>query len=160
MNKKQVAVYRRLKECPVDGTSVYMVIQEQAKQAVSEHEDWELAGIYLDEGGVKVREGFERLLFDCKAGKINIILAQSTSRFGRNSIEAVDTALILSEQQPPVGVVFQDEKLDSLAPDGKDKLYFIGMQAAEQREFRSNVMRHSHAVRKRYEQLTKEGAAQ
>jgi len=160
MNKKQVAVYRRLKEQLPDETSVYSSIQAYAKEVVAEHEDWELAGIYLDEGGVKAREGFERLLLDCKTGKIDVILAQSTSRFGRNAIEAVDTALTLSWQKPPVGVVFQDEKLDSLVPDEFDKLYYIGLKAAMDKRVHSCAMRYSHAIRKQREQLEKRGAVQ
>ena len=53
------------------------------------HTDYILAGVYADEGisgiNTKKREQFNKMIEDCKAGKIDIIITKSISRFARNS---------------------------------------------------------------------------
>jgi len=51
--------------------------------------DWKLVGIYTDiASGVRLqyRDGYKRLLRDCKQGKIDMIIVKSMSRLGRDSL--------------------------------------------------------------------------
>lgn len=51
--------------------------------------DWEIYDIYCDDGysGIdRSRPDFNRLLCDCEAGKINIVLCKDQSRFSRDTI--------------------------------------------------------------------------
>ncbi len=58
-------------------------------QFIQRHIGWEFAGVYADEGitGTKdERPRFQQMLADCRAGKINMIVTKSISRFARNTI--------------------------------------------------------------------------
>ena len=56
--------------------------------------EWEYAGIYADSavtGTTDKREEFQRLLADCKAGLIDLVLTKSISRFARNTVDLLET---------------------------------------------------------------------
>lgn len=59
------------------------------KEYISSHPDYELAGIYADEGisgtSTKRREEFNRMIADCEAGLIDMVITKSISRFARNT---------------------------------------------------------------------------
>lgn len=51
--------------------------------------EWEYAGVYADEaetGTKDSRPEFRRLIADCRAGMIDLILTKSISRFARNTV--------------------------------------------------------------------------
>ena len=56
---------------------------------MKEHPQYELLEVYTDEGitgtEMEKRDGLNRLLADCKAGKIDRIITKSVSRFARNT---------------------------------------------------------------------------
>ena len=56
---------------------------------VKRHPEYELVGIYPDKGitgtNTKKRDEFNRMIADCKAGKIDMVVTKSISRFARNS---------------------------------------------------------------------------
>ena len=58
-------------------------------------EDWEFVGVYTDEGisgcSTKRREGFQRMISDAMAGKIDLIITKSVSRFARNTVDTLVT---------------------------------------------------------------------
>ena len=62
---------------------------------IEKREGWILAGVYADEGTSgtvkKKRDGFLRLLQDCEAGKIDMLLTKSISRFARNTVDLLTT---------------------------------------------------------------------
>lgn len=87
---KRVAAYCRV-STGLEEQKSSLRTQTNAYQAmISSHSDWIFAGIYSDEGisGTQTihREGFLRMLEDCKKGKIDFIITKSISRFARNSI--------------------------------------------------------------------------
>ena len=78
--------------------------------------DWEFVGIYADEGisgtSYKNRTGFNRMIEDAKAGKIQHILAKSIARFARN---VVDCLSVIDElREVGVGVHFDENNLYNL----------------------------------------------
>ena len=82
---------------------------------ISSRTDWELAGIYFDEGitGTKKEKRYEllRMIDDCKLGKINFIITKSISRFSRNTsdcLEIVRTLLALN-----IPIYFEKEDLNT-----------------------------------------------
>ena len=85
---------------------------------IAEHPDWELAGIYADEGisgtQVKNRVQFQQMIEDAKAKKIDLILTKSISRFARNVVDCLTNIRLLRSLRPPVSVYFDKERLDSL----------------------------------------------
>ena len=67
--------------------------KEHYEYLVSLHEDWHLVSIYYEAGvsgtGTQDRPELQRLLSDCQAGHIDLILTKSISRFARNTIECI-----------------------------------------------------------------------
>lgn len=81
--KKRVAAYCRVS---TDQEAQETSLEEQMAHfntVIAEHPDWELAGIYADEGisgtQVKHRVQFQQMIEDAKAKKIDLILTKSTS---------------------------------------------------------------------------------
>ena len=66
--------------------------------------------VNIDEGisgtSIEKRKDFQRMIEDCKAGKIDLILTKSISRFGRNIVDILSTLKLLDELTPPVAVTF------------------------------------------------------
>lgn len=61
---------------------------------IQSHDSWKYVGVYSDEGmtGTKIkRDGFTRMLKDAMAGKIDIIITKSLSRFARNTVDCLKT---------------------------------------------------------------------
>ena len=60
---------------------------------VRRKENWQLVDIYADEGisgtSLQHRDSFVRMIQDCQAGKIDLIVTKSVSRFARNIIDCI-----------------------------------------------------------------------
>lgn len=112
---------------------------------------WEYVGVYADDGvtGTKAeaREEFNRMLADCEAGKIDIILTKSISRFARNTVDLLSTVRRLKELG--ISVQFEKERIDSLSEDGELMLTLLASFAQEEvRSLSDNV---KWGTRKRFE---------
>ena len=111
---------------------------------------WEFAGIYVDEGRSGVtdkREGFQQMIADAKAGKIDKILVKSISRFGRDILLCRQYVEELAAHN--VSVYFEREGIDSLNPG---TLMLLSLSAAiAQDESRSNSENHHWSNRRRVE---------
>lgn len=109
---------------------------------IQKHPDWEYAGVYADDGisGTKTdkRDEFNRLLADCEAGKIDIVLTKSISRFARNTVDLLNTVRRLKELG--ISVQFEKEHIDSLTEDGELMLTLLASFAQEEsRSISDNV---------------------
>jgi len=61
---------------------------------IQKHKGWLYCGVYSDEaftGTKENREGFQNLLTDCRAGKIDMVITKSISRFARNTVTLLET---------------------------------------------------------------------
>ena len=89
------------------------------KAQIALHAGWVLADIYADDGVsgtlASRRTEFQRMIRDCEAGKIDLILSKSISRFARNLPDCIRTIRRLCALG--VGVYFEREGLDTLAPN-------------------------------------------
>ena len=72
---------------------------------IQSNPEWEFAGVYADLGisgtGTARRREWCRLIADCEAGKVDIILTKSISRFARNTVDLLATVRHLKE----IGVI-------------------------------------------------------
>lgn len=104
---------------------------------VVRHPQYELVGIYPDKGitgtNTKHREEFLRMIEDCKAGKIDMIVTKSISRFARNTEDFLRYARMLKEMG--IGILFDKEGLNTL--DGTTELLFTILSSLAQDESRS-----------------------
>lgn len=99
--------------------------------------EWEFVGIYTDEGisgtSTNRREGFNRMIDDALAGKIDLIVTKSVSRFARNTVDSLSTIRKLKEHK--VEVSFEKEGIQTF--DSKGELLITIMSSLAQEESRS-----------------------
>jgi DNA invertase Pin-like site-specific DNA recombinase len=92
--QKRVAAYARVslrKEAMLHSLSVQISQYSSLIQGTS---GWRYAGVYADEavsGTKRNRPEFQRMLEDCRAGKIDMIITKSLSRFARNTLTTLQT---------------------------------------------------------------------
>lgn len=81
---------------------------------INSHEGWVLAGIYSEQAsGTRFdnRTEFNRMMKDCRAGKIDYIITKSISRFGRNTLPFLQSFNELIGMG--ITIYFEMERLDS-----------------------------------------------
>ncbi|MBR3431312.1 MAG: recombinase family protein [Clostridia bacterium] len=112
-NTIRVAVYKRLKSPGYgDQTASYALLETNDKTFIKARPGWQYTGAYYDEG--TGRTAFQQLLEDCDAGKIDLILTKSMGRFGDDLAGCIHTVQRLLRHDPPVGVFFECENLNTL----------------------------------------------
>ena len=140
--KKKVAAYAR-----VSMQSERMLHSLSAQVSyysglIQKNPDWEYAGVYADDfiSGTNTvkRDEFKRMLADCEAGKIDIILTKSISRFARNTVDLLETVRHLKDLG--VEVQFEKERIRSMDGDGELMLTILASFAQEEsRSISDNV---------------------
>ena len=113
---------------------------------------WEYAGVYADEGitgtSTTHRTEFKRLIADCNAGKIDLVLVKSISRFARDTVDCLHTVRRLKEKG--IAVRFERENIDSTSEDGELLLTLLASFAQEEsRSIGENIR---WGVRRRFAQ--------
>ena len=94
---------------------------------------WAYAGVYADEAytGTKgERPKFQQMLSDCRAGKIDLILAKSISRFARNTVTMLETVRELKALG--IDVYFEEQNIHSMSGDGELMLTILASFAQEE----------------------------
>lgn len=121
---------------------------------VNKHPNWTLVDIYADHGisatSMRNRKDFNRLIADCEAGKVNLIITKAVARFARNTVDCVDTCRRLKDLTPPVEVRFETEGLNTLSPNSE--LYLTFMAALAQGESDAKSLSIKWAIRNRFAQ--------
>lgn len=148
---QRVAIYVRVSTDDVRQTTSYELQKKYYEEFVTRHPNWTLVNIYADEGisgtSLKHRDEFNRMIADCKAGKIDMIVTKSVSRFARNVEDFIGTVRSLAERRPPVGVFFESEAIFSLNDDSQMALTFQATMAEEESHTRSRSMETSLRMR-------------
>ena len=117
---------------------------------IQKHPGWRYAGVYADEamtGTKDNREEFQRLLADCRAGKIDMVITKSVSRFARNTVTSLETVREL--KAIGVDVYFEEQKIHSMSGDGE--LMLTILSAFAQEESRSASDNQKWRIRKAFE---------
>lgn len=103
--KRRVAGYARVSTDHNDQFTSYEAQIDYYTNYIKAREDWEFVKVYTDEGisgtGIRKRAGFKSMTEDALAGKIDLIVTKSVSRFARNTVDS------LTEFPPPQANVFQ-----------------------------------------------------
>lgn len=111
----RVAAYCRVSSDSADQLHSYAAQIKAYTRLIDEHDGWELVDIYADEGltGTRMdkREDFQRLMYDCRKGKIDKVVVKSISRFARNTRDCLVTLRELSSLG--VTVKFEKENIDT-----------------------------------------------
>ena len=108
---------------------------------INENPNWELAGVYADEGVSATlmhrRVNFLHMIEDCRAGKIDLVITKSVSRFARNTRDCLDVVRQLKMLNPPVGVFFEAENLNTLESKNEFTLGVMSLVAQGESEQKS-----------------------
>ena len=152
LKKKRVAAYCRVSTDQEEQLSSYEAQVNYYTNYIEKHPDYEFAGIYADEGisgtSTKKREQFNRMIEDCKAGKIDMIITKSISRFARNTLDCLNYVRQLKDLG--IGVTFEKENIFTL--DSKGEVLLSILSSLAQDESRSISENSTWGIRRRFEQ--------
>lgn len=113
--KLRVAAYARVSSDSDDQLNSYVAQVDYYTKHIASHEDWELADIYADEGisglVASKRDDFNRMIQDCRDGKIDRVLVKSISRFARNTKEYIQYVRELLRLG--ISIHFEKENIDT-----------------------------------------------
>lgn len=135
--KLKVAAYCRVSTDSEEQASSYEVQVAHYTQFIQKNSEWELAGIYADDGitgtNTKKREEFNRMIQDCMDGNIDMIITKSISRFARNTLDCLKYIRELKEKNIPV--FFEKENINTM--DSKGEVLLTIMASLAQQESQS-----------------------
>lgn len=118
---------------------------------IQKHPGWQYAGVYADEAktGTKGgRENFQRLLADCRAGQIDMVITKSISRFARNTVTLLETVRELKALG--VDVFFEEQNIHTLSGNGEVMMSILASFA--QAESQSASENQKWRIRKNFEE--------
>lgn len=131
--KKRVAAYARVstgKDAMLHSLSSQVAYYSAL---IQKHGDWEYAGVYADEamtGTKECRDEFQRLLTDCREGRIDLILTKSISRFARNTVTLLETVRELKLLE--VDVFFEEQGIHTISAEGELMTTILASYAQEE----------------------------
>ena len=111
----RVAAYCRVSTDSEDQLNSFTAQQSYYNDYIRKHDNWQLAEIYADEGitgtSAAKRDDFQRMLSDCRKGRIDKVLVKSISRFARNTKECLESIRELKELG--ISVFFEEHNIDT-----------------------------------------------
>ena len=150
VKKKKVAAYARVSTDHEEQQTSYAAQVDYYTNYIKGNPEWEYAGTYADEGisgmMTKNRAGFKQMVEDALAGKIDLIITKSVSRFARNTVDSLTTIRKLKAKG--VEVYFEKENIYSL--DSKGEFLLTLMSSMAQEESRSLSQNVTWGQRKRF----------
>ncbi len=134
--RKRVAAYARVS---METELLHHSLSAQVSyysSLIQSNPEWEYAGVYADEGitgtSTKKRDEFKRLMADCNAGKIDIVLVKSISRFARDTVDTLNATRHLKSLG--IDVFFERENIHSLSSEGELLLTLLASFAQAEAE--------------------------
>ena len=150
--KLRVCAYCRVSTDEDTQASSYELQVQNYTKMIQENPDWQFAGIFADEGisGTSVlhREHFLEMIEKCKAGEIDLIITKQVSRFARNVLDSLNYIFMLRKLNPPVGVYFETEKLNTLDRSSDMVITVLSLVAQSESEQKSNSLKWSFKRRR------------
>jgi DNA invertase Pin-like site-specific DNA recombinase len=145
--KLRVAAYCRVSSNSEEQLNSYKSQIEYYTGVISENPNWTMAGIFADEGlsgmSTRKRKEFNRMMQKCRAGRIDLIIVKSTSRFARNTLDSISWARKLKKMG--IGLIFEKEGVNTLGMDDEILLtIFAGLAQAESESLSKNVAMGHH----------------
>ena len=149
--KLRVAAYARVSSSSEDQLNSFAAQNAHYTELITGNPEWEFVDVYADRGitgtSAEKREGFQRLLADCRRGRVDKILAKSSSRFARNAKECLEA--IRELKTLGVGVRFEEQGIDTSELVGELFTAIFAMMDQKESENISHNMRWSYQVRMR-----------
>jgi DNA invertase Pin-like site-specific DNA recombinase len=130
----RVAAYCRVSTKLEQQEGSYEAQIDYYTEKINSNPNWKLAGIYADDGisatNTKKRDDFNAMIEDCMAGKIDMIITKSVSRFARNTVDALQTIRKLKEKN--IAILFEKEGVNTLEGSGELLITILSSQAQEE----------------------------
>ena len=149
--KPRVCAYCRVSTDMDTQALSYELQVQNYTEYISSNPEWEFAGIYADRGisgtSLKHREDFKRMIADCEEGKIDLIVTKAVTRFARNVVDTITTVRMLKSLNPPVGVFFETERINTLDSTSETYLGLISLFAQGESESKSESLKWSYIRR-------------
>lgn len=150
-SKKKVAAYARVSSGK-DAMLHSLSAQVSYYNALIQREDgWQFVGVYADEATTGTKENradFQRLIADCRAGKVDMIITKSISRFARNTVTLLETVRMLKVLG--VDIYFEEQNIHTMSADGELMLTILASYAQE--ESRSASENQKWRIKKNFEE--------
>ena len=150
ITKRRVAAYARVSTDSDEQFTSYEAQIDYYTRFIQEHSEWTFLTVYTDEGisgtNTKKRDGFNQMITDALAGKIDLIVTKSVSRFARNTVDSLVTVRKLKERG--IEIFFEKEGIWTL--DSKGELLITIMSSLAQEESRSISENVTWGQRKRF----------
>ena len=132
--KLRVAAYCRVSTDSDEQAGSYEIQVAHYTDYISRNPEWELAGIYADDGisgtNTKKRERFNEMIDDCEAGKIDKVITKSISRFARNTLDCLKYVRKLKELN--IDIFFEKENIHTLEASGELLLTIMASLAQQE----------------------------
>ena len=148
--KRRVAGYARVSTDKDEQFTSYEAQVDYYTDYICRNPDWDFVKVYTDEGitgtSTAHRDGFNEMVKDALAGKIDLIVTKSVSRFARNTVDSLVTIRDLKAHG--VEVFFEKENIYTF--DGKGELLLTIMSSIAQEESRSISENVTWGHRKRF----------
>lgn len=130
----RVAAYCRVSTTLEQQESSYEAQVSYYTEKIKSNPNWKLAGIYADDGksatNTKKRDDFNAMIEDCMAGKIDMVITKSVSRFARNTVDSLQNIRKLKEKN--IAVFFEKEGVNTLEGTGELLITILSSQAQEE----------------------------
>ena len=140
----RVAAYCRVSTDDIDQVISIELQKNNYRDMIRANPKWKYAGTYVDDGfsgtNTEHRPAFNLMMKDAMAGKIDMIITKSVSRFARNLLDCIGWVRRLKEHEPPIPVFFEQEHLNTLDNTSNIILFVLAMVAEEESHMKSEAM--------------------
>ena len=149
--KKKVAAYARVssgKDAMLHSLSAQV---SYYSNLIQNHDDWLYVGVYADEAKTATkdsRDDFQRLIADCRVGKVDMVLTKSISRFARNTVTLLQT--VREFKALGVDIYFEEQNIHTMSGDGELMMTILASYAQE--ESRSASENQKWRIRKNFKE--------
>ena len=149
--KLRVAAYARVSSSSEDQLNSFAAQNAHYTELITANPEWEFVDVYADKGitgtSAEKREDFQRLLADCRRGRVDKILVKSSSRFARNTKECLE--VIRELKALGVGVCFEEQGIDTSELAGELFTAIFAMMDQNESKSISDNVRWSYQARMR-----------
>lgn len=131
--KLRVAAYARVSTEEDEQEQSYEAQIKHFTEFIQSNPEWEFVEMYADEKSgtqAKKRPNFMRMIEDCRAGKIDYLLAKSISRWARNTLDALTYIRELKDLRIPI--YFEKEKINTMDQNNEMLLTILSSFAQQE----------------------------
>ena len=112
-----VCAYCRVSTDEIEQALSIALQKDKYREQIKSNPKWKYVGTYVDDGfsgtNTEHRPAFNLMMKDCMAGKIDMIITKSVSRFARNLVDCISWVRRLKERDKPIAVFFEQDYTDN-----------------------------------------------